>query len=162
MIPRVVTNMTDQKGWGPRLLVGLVLVLVGGAAFYILWSQMQPRITLKIGDGIFTAKLATTDVDRQTGLSGTSQLSANQALILVFDTDDSWSIWMKGMNYPLDIVWLNQQKQVVYIVKNAQPDSYPNSSFEPSKPARYVIELAAGTVDNKAIQVGSPAVFDEK
>lgn len=152
--------MDKQSNIGPKLVVGLVLMLVLAAAFYVVWPQVQPRTTLRIGDGVFTAQVAATETDRQAGLSGTSQLGADKAMIFVFDSDDKWPIWMKDMNYPLDIVWLNQQKQVVYIVKNAQPGSYPKT-YKPTKLARYVIELAAGSADSKTIRVGGAAVFDE-
>lgn len=144
----------------PGVLVTLVLALVGAAALYILWPQLQPKAMLRIGDGVFSARVATTEVERTQGLSGTTQLRADQAMIFVFDSDNKWSMWMKDMDYPIDIVWTDSNKKIVYIVKNAPADSYPEK-FTPNKDARYVIELPAGTVDGKSIKVNSGVVFDE-
>jgi uncharacterized membrane protein (UPF0127 family) len=58
-------------------------------------------------------------------------------------------------------VWLDKEKKVVYIVKNAQPEGYPQQDFTPKQDARYVLELPAGTVSSKSIIVGKSAVFDE-
>jgi hypothetical protein len=49
---------------------------------------------------------------------------------------------MKGMNFPIDIVWLNKDKKVIYIVKNAPFDDQ-TTIYKPRTPALYVIELPA-------------------
>jgi uncharacterized membrane protein (UPF0127 family) len=82
-------------------------------------------------------------------------------MIFVHSTDDKWAVTMKDMNFPVDIVWLDSDKKVVYIVKNAPPESYPYEQFVPKKKARYVIELPAGTVGGKSIDINGSATFDE-
>lgn len=68
---------------------------------------------------------------------------------------------MKDMQYSIDIVWLDAAKKVIYIVKDAHPDSYPEVIFKPPQEARYVIELKAGVVDSKRITMRlTHAVFD--
>lgn len=148
----------DAMSW--FLIIG-ALLLVGAAAVYILWPQLQPHTTVRLGDGVFTTRVAKTAEQREKGLSDTRELRQDQAMLLVFDRDDKWSVWMKDMNYAIDIVWLNKDKEVVYIVKNAPPESYPYESFVPKREARYVLELTSGTVDKKAIKIGTIAVFDE-
>jgi uncharacterized membrane protein (UPF0127 family) len=153
-----MSRRKDVFSWG---LVALILILVGATAFYVMWPQLQPHATVHLGDGVFTARVAKTDEERQKGLSGTNVLKSDQALLIVFNTDAKWSIWMKDMNYPIDIVWLDKDKKVVYIVKNASPDSYPDEQFQSKTDARYVVELAAGTVGQKSIVIDKEAVFDE-
>lgn len=119
----------------------------------------QPKTTLFLGDGVFTAALAETPEARTQGLSGTSPLAADEAMLFAFPYDARWSIWMKDMNYPIDVVWLDADKQVVYIVENMAPDSYP-TQYTPESTARYVVELPAGTVEAKAIGSNSVARFD--
>lgn len=148
------------KGVLAGLLVGGILLIIGAAAFLVISPNLQTHTMLRIGDGVFTATVVKTEADRERGLSGTSRLAANKAMLFVFDSDNRWPIWMKDMNYPIDVVWLNSSQQVVYVVKDAVPESYPKQ-FTPPTPARYVIELAAGTVNMKSIRVGSQAVFDE-
>jgi uncharacterized membrane protein (UPF0127 family) len=152
--------MSHRRGasWG---LIGLVLILVGGAAYYLLLPQLQPHTTLHLGDGVFLAQVANTDATRTQGLSGTQSLRDDQAMLFVFDSDGKWPIQMKGMSYPIDIVWLDKDKKVVYIVKNAPPESYPYEQFTPKQDARYVVELSAGTVGSKSIDIGKVATFDE-
>lgn len=79
-------------------------------------------------------------------------------MLFVFLADETWPIWMKDMSIPLDIIWLNSDKQVVYIAKNVQPDSYP-TKFTPDTPARFVLEVVAGTTDAQNIVEGTVATF---
>ncbi len=153
--------MTKEKKSLTWLLVFCVLAVVGIAAFYVIAPRLKPYTNLRIGDGIFNARLALTDADKLKGLSGTATLDTGQALIFVYDYEDTWAIWMKDMNYPIDIIWLNNDKKIVHIVTNAPPESYPSQSFTPNKEARYVIELPAGTIDARSIKINTQAVFDE-
>jgi len=143
------------------MLVGFVLILVGAAGLYILWPQLQPHTTLRMGDGVFKTSVARTPDEREKGLSKTPKLRDDQALLFVFGTDGKWAIWMKDMNYPIDIVWLDKDKKVVHIVKNAPPESYPYEKFISKEDARYVVEVLAGTADKKSIKIGGQAAFDE-
>jgi uncharacterized membrane protein (UPF0127 family) len=153
-----VSKRKDALTW---VLVTFALALVGAAAFFVLWPQLQPHTTVRIGDGVFKTRVASTEEDRVKGLSGTAKLHEGDALLLVFDHESEWPIWMKEMKYPIDIVWLNKDKKVVHIVKNAPPESYPYESFSPKRPAKYILELSAGTVEKKSIIIDAQAAFDE-
>jgi uncharacterized protein len=143
------------------LLIVFVLVLVGAAALYIMWPQLQPHASLRLGDGVFKTRIAKTPEELTKGLSGTHTLREDQAMLFIFDRDGTWPMWMKDMQYPIDIIWLDKDKNVVHIVKNAPPESYPYESFESKEDARFVVELPAGTVDKKSITIGKQAAFDE-
>ncbi len=152
--------MSTRKSLAPKLIIGGVLLIVAAAAVaVILPNLLYPKTNLWLGDGIFRATIAKTSSDRSKGLLGQSGLASDQALIMVFDKEDRWAITMNGMEIDLDIVWLDKNKKVVHIVKNASPDS---GTFEPSVPAQYVIELSAGTVDRKSINRNSVAIFEMK
>ncbi|HEU5121885.1 MAG TPA: DUF192 domain-containing protein [Candidatus Saccharimonadales bacterium] len=153
--------MSVRKGilsWG---LVVLVLALVAAAAYYVLGPQLRPHVTVRVGDGVFLMQVAKTPGAREKGLSGTASLRDNEGMLFIYDHEDKWGIWMKDMNYPIDIVWLDKDKKVVYIVKNAPPESYPYESFTTKQDAKYILELPAGTVGKKAISIGKQAAFDE-
>lgn len=146
------------------LSIFIVLAAVGGV---IIWqqtkpAQQQPRYdkSLTIDGTRFNAFVARTEADRQQGLSDSPQINSDQAMVFVFESDSKWGIWMKDMNYPIDILWLDTAKKVQNIVTNAQPDSYPETSFYPPNNTRYVIELKSGTVKDKRITIGTQAAFD--
>src|SRR3954470_9978565 len=100
-----MSRRKDIFSWG---LIVLMLLLVCATALYVLWPQLQPHATVRIGDGIFAAKVVKTAPERAKGLSDTSDLRQDQAMLFVYDSDDKHAIWMKDMNYSIDIVWLNK------------------------------------------------------
>lgn len=153
-----MSRQREALSWG---LVALVLLAAVGAALYVLWPQLQPHTTLRIGDGVFTARVAKTQAEHEKGLSGEQSLREDQAMIFVYGDDAKWAISMKGMKFPVDIVWLDRDRSIVYIVKNAPPESYPYETFAPKQKARYIIQLPAGTVARKSIVIGNVAAFDE-
>lgn len=153
-----MSRRKDVFSWG---IVVLILLAVGVTALYVLWPQLQPHTSLRLGDGVFTARVAKTPPEIDKGLSGTRSLRQDQAMIFVYDHDDKWILTMQDMHFPVDIVWLDKNKKVVYIVKNVPPESYPYEDFSPKQKARYAIEFPAGTVARKAISIDAEAVFDE-
>ncbi len=140
------------------IISGAVLVI--GITFLTVFLPMlsKPESKLYLGDGVFSTEQALTNKAREKGLSGRSELMADQALLMVFPSEDQWGIWMKDMSFPIDIVWLNKDKKVVYIVKNAPFDDQ-TTIYKPIKPAKYVVELPTGTTTDKAITLGKMAIF---
>jgi len=66
---------------------------------------------------------------------------------MVFEKEQKPGIWMLGMRFPIDIVFLNSKKQVITIARNAQPCSLNPRTWHvyyPQKPVQYVLEVNAG------------------
>ena len=141
------------------IIYGVLLVVAVSFIWLILPSVLNTDTTLKLGDGVFRARIALNDDDRAKGLSGVKELAPDQALLMAYPSEGKWGIWMKGMNIPIDIVWLNKDKKVIFIVKNVSPEESTSILHQPKTPAKYVIEFPAGTVDAKAINTNSKASF---
>ena len=153
--------MSARHNWGVGPIISMVLLLVVGAfAFIVLPNILQPKTTLRIGDGVFNTRVVSNDGDIGRGLSGTAEFDPDQALLIVFPSDKKWDVGTKDIKAKIDIVWLNFDKKVVYVVKNASPDNLGDILFSPRSTARYIIELPAGSVDNKAITLNSTAIFE--
>lgn len=151
--------------WRPHttgiVIGGLVLILIALVASYAS-ANFQPTTQVRLGSGVFNVQLADTEAGRIQGLSGVEKLSSNGGLLMVFDTDAAHGIWMKDMKTAIDIIWLNKDKKVIYIVTDASPELEDSKTFKPSSPARYVLEIAAGAAKKSAIKVGDTAVFELK
>lgn len=141
------------------LIISGVLLVVG-ATFLLVFLPIffKPDTKLWLGDGIFNIDIASTNNARGKGLSGKSELAANHALLMVFPNEARWGIGMKKMNFPIDIVWMNKDKKVIYIKKNAPFDDQ-TTIYTPKTPAMYVVELPAGTTSDKSITIGKVAIF---
>ena len=136
----------------------MALIII--AAIAVIAPQLTPRVTVRIGDGVYNARLAETPAQLERGLSGVKHLGSSDGMLLVFDRDEKWSIWMKDMHFPIDIIWMDRDKSVVHIVKNASPENYPRERFTPKVEARYVLEVPAGSVDARSINIDETANFD--
>jgi uncharacterized membrane protein (UPF0127 family) len=140
------------------IISGIILIIA--VTFMVIFLPMlsKPDTKLWLGDGIFNIDIASTNSERVQGLSGRSGLAADQALLMVFPSEGKWGIWMKGMNFPIDIVWLNKNKKVIYIVKDAPFDDQA-TVYTPPASALYVVELPAGTASSKSITTNNIAIF---
>lgn len=80
---------------------------------------------------------------RERGLSGREHLASSTGMLFVFDTSTVQNFWMKEMDFPIDIVWIDADFRVVDIIYDARPESYPNIFASP-EPVKYVLELNSG------------------
>ncbi|XKT75141.1 MAG: DUF192 domain-containing protein [Patescibacteria group bacterium UBA2103] len=111
--------------------------------------------------------IANTPETRAKGLSGLESLPQSHGLLFVFDENEKYGIWMKGMNFPIDIMWLNEDFRVVYYKANVPTSSYPKIFYPPTN-ARYVLETNAGFIEEHGVGERSklklisyrPAVFN--
>lgn len=114
--------------------------------------------TMLLAGQEITIETVSTQPARQRGLSGRPSLPENSGLLFDMGTDGLHGIWMKDMNFPLDIIWFDPQFTVVHIEQNATPESYPEI-FRPTVLSRYVLEVNAGYVAKNTIKVGDSATF---
>jgi uncharacterized membrane protein (UPF0127 family) len=128
--PKSETNPAASSGQNGRLIIGTA-----------------PELAVRI---------ANTPTTRAQGLSGTQPLKENEGMFFIFENDDLWGFWMRDMLYPIDIIWLSAQLEVVHIVHAVPPESYP-ATFEPEEKARYVLEVPAGFAARHGIGIGTPA-----
>ena len=138
------------------LLAVLVLVAIAMLAYAAWPKEVDTTVmrTISIGDTVISVEVADTEGSREQGLSGRSDLRSGKGMLFVFDTDGTWGIWMKDMQFPIDIVWVDVFGTVVTVAENVAPDTYPKV-FNPSAPARYVLELPAGFTAEQGIKEGS-------
>ena len=152
-------NEKPKLTMGPIVAIFVVFIVVL-ASFVVIPNLMRPTTDLRLGDGIFRARIAYNETERTKGLNEETTLSGGQALLMAFPTDYKWKIGVENLKVPVDIIWLNNDKQVVYIWKNILPGNSETKVYEPKKAARYVVEVLAGTVDSKSINANTKAIFD--
>lgn len=114
-----------------------------------------PLTSFTLGPISLQASIADTNEERAQGLSDTPYIPAGIAKFFIFESAQPWSFWMKDMNYPIDIFWVGEAGRVVHVIEFASPDSYPETSFVPPVPAKYVIETKAGFAQENNIAVGA-------
>jgi len=141
----------------------IILIFIASAFFfYSKTSDIALNIldtkSIRLAGVILKTELAITDASRALGLSGRAELREDESLLFVFDFPGRYSFWMKDMNFPIDIIWIDENLRVVYIKKNARPESYPES-FTPDQDAKYVLEVVAGFSDKYGLKEGDRVEF---
>jgi uncharacterized protein len=131
----------------------LALALSTGAA-----PEVIP-LTLPSGK-VFQTEVMVSDEDRAMGLMFRPSLPADRALLFVFEGLDSHGIWMKNCKFPIDIVWLDENRETVHVAAAVPPcKSEPCPVYQPLRRAAYVIEMNAGQAKNNKIKIGAKVDF---
>ena len=136
------------------VFISIVLLLIAGVGITVLQQKQliskeaQPNSGLQekritIGNTTLQVEIAKTPKQQQIGLSHRKQLKEGRGMLFTFNTDHSHPIWMKDMQFPIDIVWIDNTMKVVHIEQMVAPETFPQSFQSPTL-ARYVLEVPAG------------------
>lgn len=137
------------------ILSGIIIVL-----FIILYLKKPTKYTnVKIGNTEVRAEIADTIIKRTKGLMFRKSLPENEGMLFVFDKEDYHGFWMMNMSFPIDIIWINKDKKVVDILKDAQPCGLICSTHKPKEKTMYVLEVNANFTEKHGIKVGSTLEF---
>lgn len=132
--------------------------LVNGIASTTPVPTSMKSVDLHAPKGVIHAEIADTDALREQGLSDRSSLPADSGMLFVFDTPGQYGFWMKDMDFPLDMVWINADKTVAGVTKDLSPSTYP-SVFMPPGPISYVLEINAGSAERFGLISGAIVDF---
>lgn len=125
------------------------------------WRRYYPNtVAVTLGGVPVQASVADTMSSRIKGLSDTPYLPDDVIKLFAFGVPGSHSIWMKDMNYAIDILWIAQAGEVVHIEEDVSPDTFPES-FASATPAWFVVEANAGFVATHGIELGDELVLPQ-
>lgn len=101
--------------------------------------------------------VAETEDERNEGLMNVNDLPSDRGMLFIFDEQEPLSFWMANTPLSLDIMFVNEDMEIVRVHQNTQPFSEEN--FASDVPARYVIETNAGFSVNHDIREGMRVEF---
>ena len=123
-----------------------------------------PRPMVKVGEASFEVEVAETPESRAQGLSGREVLPDGTGMLFMFKNEGVRTFWMKEMNFPLDMVWIDAACTLVEISRDVpQPD--PNQTladlptYGPAIPVLYMLEINAGVSDSMGLGTGDSVSF---
>ena len=137
------------------IVCGILLLIV-----LILYYMKHPLLTrIQVGQTIFTVELAITDAQKEKGLGYRDSLAPNHGMLFPYDHPEKYSFWMKGMRFPIDILWIRDSK-IIDISKNVPiATSSVLPIYSPQEPANQVLEVNAGVSDKDGIKIGDLAII---
>jgi uncharacterized membrane protein (UPF0127 family) len=149
----------------PILTVLAIVLCIGILAYNYFAPRAVPYLEnqipgVTVRDVGIDAIIADTEEERVQGLSGFSGLGPREGLLMIFDRSDYHAIWMKDMNFPIDIIWIGEDLTIIDVTEGITPESYP-AIFEPSTPARMALEVNARFVATHKLKIGDPVYLNE-
>jgi len=143
-----------------KILLIVILVIAAGAAA-VLTKEKPNRVCFK--NHCFDVELAKTAAEISRGLMFKENLGQNKGMLFAFEKESEYPFWMKNTLIPLDIIWINENKEVVFISENAQPcfEESPCLSINPDKNAKYILEINGGLAGKIGLKIGDKITLIE-
>jgi hypothetical protein len=128
------------------LLFIVACCLLSAVGFLLIFSSARagvPRVCFK--DVCYAVEIARTPEAQERGLMGRDSLAPGQGMLFMFVAPNRYGFWMKNMKFPIDILWLDGQGNIVHSVQSAPTcTAEPCPVYTPPSEALYVLEVPAG------------------
>jgi len=142
-----------------KILFIIFLIILATIAAVLIKNKKENRVCF--GKNCLEVELATTAAETSRGLMFKKSLAPNKGMLFVFRKEGNYPFWMKNTLIPLDIIWINENKKVVFISGNTQPcqEESPCFLINPGKNAKYVLEINGGLAEKIGLTVGDKMNF---
>lgn len=114
---------------------------------------------IMIDDIMLEVEIADDDEKRTLGLMYREWLDEYKGMLFIFPYEGRYQFWMMNMNFSIDILWIDADGYVVYIVSNAKPckevSSINECTYNPEVHAKYVLEVNGGFTERHGVTIGS-------
>lgn len=104
-------------------------------------------------------ELATNDQEKAQGLMDRKSMKDTQGMLFIFPHAEEQSFWMKNTYISLDIIYIDEKKEIVSVQKYTTPLS--EESLPSFKKAQFVLEVNAGFCDKYHIAYGDRISYKE-
>ena len=129
------------------LISFLILILVSGCSSSINQVCFESNC--------FIVDVSDNSLERTQGLMFRSSLDENKGMLFIFESSGLYSFWMKNTLIPLDIIWINENLEIIDIQRDAQPcTSEVCKSYSLSSEALYVLEINSGLTEKYGMNIG--------
>lgn len=131
----------------------IIAVLLG---IFTIWYYIRNPLTatVTINNTTYNVDVAVTPREKELGLGGRKSLPQNKGMLFGHDHKEQFSYWMKGMNFPIDIIWIrdNQIVDISHSVPVVTGSYFP--SYQPRESVNKVLEINAGEAKLRGFVIG--------
>ena len=144
---------------GVLIPIVIAAVIIGIAGMLTIPTDVKleyvefPRGTIKVDNKILEVQIADNDSLRVRGLMFQNELPYDEGMLFVFDGSSTRAMWMLNMQFNLDIIWFDENANVIAIEKNVPLCETTievvacRENGVSGNNAKYVLEVTAGFVD---------------
>jgi uncharacterized membrane protein (UPF0127 family) len=165
-----------------KVVIGLILIVAAAYAIYQLTRESdkkpvnpeqnlremssfkfkkQGELTFNSQNGDYLStidiEIADNDETRTLGLMYRPELGEKQGMLFIFPEERYQSFWMRNTFIPLDIIFVNKNREIVTIHKETMP--FAEVSYPSDEPAIYVVEVKGGYTEKHGINEGDRIVW---
>ena len=136
----------------PILILGIIVVII--ITFLTLNYFLPKNPQAEIKGHTFSLYIAKTTSEQEIGLAKYKTIGMSQGMLFLFAKSDYYSFWMKGMHFPIDIIFINGNKviDIFPAVPIATNDALP--TYTTKGKADKVLEINSGLTKNYKIKIG--------
>lgn len=135
------------------VLTAIFLLFLAGCSY--------PEQSVCFKSNCFQVELAVTQEQQARGLMHREHLDEDKGMLFIFEEPGDHPFWMQNTLIPLDIIWIDENKEVLFIGKDIRPcKQVICPSINPRQPAKYVLELNADTADRIGLEEGDKLRFN--
>jgi hypothetical protein len=133
-------------------LATLIILLIA----FLLFINIIPKTPIiSINGHNFSLFLAKTSQEQTVGLAKYNLIASNQGMLFLFNKSENYSFWMKDMKFPIDIIFI-QDNKVVDVFNNVPVSPDNNLPVYTTKTkANKVLEINASLAKKYGIKIGS-------
>ncbi len=113
------------------------------------------------GESLVTIDVAVADeeYERNLGLMDVNNLPEDKGMLFIFEEQQPLNFWMANTPLSLDIIFVNEDQEIVRIHHSTQP--FAERNFSSGSPARFVVETIGGFCISHDIQEGMQVTWQE-
>lgn len=140
-----------------KIILFCAVILLTTLVFLVFFHTSGPTVT--IHNHTFFIEFAKTPSQQEIGLSKYQTLPENKGMYFLFYHAYYYTFWMKGMHFPIDIIFINNRK-IVTIYNNVRTEKdYQDFLYKPTRPSNAVLEINAGLSKKYGFKVGDPVII---
>ena len=142
-----------HKSHGGILLILLLLLIINSFILFVVFYDKgqninEELIDVCIRENCFNVEIADSEKELIKGLMFRKNLDEDKGMLFIFTQPANYTFWMKNTLIPLDIIWIDENKAIVYIEENVPIcEQDPCQTYTPNKEELYVLEINSGLVD---------------
>lgn len=99
------------------------------------------NVNISINKKVYNVKVAQTEEEMEKGLQGVKALKDDEGMLFVFPEEQEVSFWMKDTDIPLDIIFINEDLEVISVAKGMPNTEEAHTEDD----VVYVLEVAQGS-----------------
>ena len=120
-------------------------------------SEPEVILATRAGDQHVKVEVARSDPERQHGLMYRQKLEPGRGMIFLFEHPQRLTFWMKNTYIPLDMIFISNERKVLYVEENAEP--LTTQSRGPDEDSQFVLEVPGGWARAHGVERGVAVKF---